>query len=249
MKRLLVCSLLSPYLVSTGCITVDVQGEIHGIDQPGHTGFINQTMSVDGEKRKYVVYVPHAYTPDQKWPLVVFLHGMGERGDDGLLQTEVGIGPAIRKFPDRYQCLVVMPQCPDDTIWTAAEEHIEEAIEETMEDYDVDRDRVYLTGLSMGGFGTWHYGADNAEEFAALVPICGGGNVDDAEELADLPIWVFHGADDPVVSPEQSRTMFEAIKAEGGDIRYTEFEDTGHNSWDKAYQHPDLMDWLLEQER
>lgn len=228
--------------------------------EPAATGFINRTMTVDGEQRQYVVFVPRDYDPAKPWPLVVFLHGMGERGADGYLQTEVGIGRAIRRNAERFPCLVAMPQCtadgwwvPDGSKWQArfqdCSAHIDRCIEETMDAYTVDEDRVYLTGLSMGGFGTWLYGARNADRFAALMPICGGGRPEDAERLAQVPIRAFHGADDDTVPPERSREMAEAVKAAGGEAAYTEYPDTGHNSWDQAYGDADNIAWLLAQRR
>jgi predicted peptidase len=213
------------------------------------TGFINKTMEARGEERAYVVYVPRNYDPRKAWPLIVFLHGAGERGDDGLVQTEVGIGSAIRRNAERFPAIVVMPQCPEGVWWDKAVEDIERAYALTLEEYTIDPDRIYLTGLSMGGFATWQYGPQHIERWAAMLPICGGGTVEDAATLAKVPIWAFHGADDTTVKPEQSRRMVEAIKAAGGDIRYTEFEDTGHNSWDSAYRDKKVIQWLLKQQK
>jgi predicted peptidase len=213
------------------------------------TGFLNKTMVVDGKPRHYVLYVPREYKPDHQWPLVVFLHGMGERGSDGLAQSEVGIGRAIRLHPDRFPCLVAMPQCPDKTTWVKAVEDIDTCLHDTRKDYSVDDDRIYLTGLSMGGFAAWQYGAEKIKTFAAIMPICGGGKTSDAEKLARVPIWAFHGADDTTVKPEKSREMVEAVKKAGGDVKYTEYAATGHNSWDKAYEEKDAIKWLLSQRK
>ncbi len=225
-----------------GCATTSVRGTAKTA-QP--TGFLNKTMNVDGVERRYVVYVPREYDPGRKWPLIVFLHGMGERGDDGLIPSEVGIGTAIRRHVDRFPCIVVMPQCPGDRDWTEAFDHIDTVIAETLQAYSIDRSRIMLTGLSMGGFGTWDYGAQHAEFFAALMPICGGGNVADAPALATVPIWAFHGGSDSVVSPKESQTMVEAVKKAGGDIRFTEYPGVDHNSWDRAYGDAEATKWLL----
>ncbi len=213
------------------------------------TGFLNKTMMVDGKPRHYVLYVPRDYVPSQKWPLIVFLHGMGERGSDGLAQSEVGIGRAIRLHPDRFPCLVVMPQCPDKKTWATAPKDIETCMRDTQKNYSVDDDRVYLTGLSMGGYGAWIYGAQNIKTFAAIMPVCGGGRVQDAETLARVPIWAFHGADDSTVNPEKSKEMVEAVKKAGGDVQYTEYAGVGHNSWDKAYDEARAIKWLLSHRR
>ena len=145
-----------------------------------------------------------------------------------------------------------MPQCSPDYVWTSSKAlgHIDNAIEQALEKYSVDEDRLSLTGLSMGGFGSFHYGALHAEIFSAVMPICGGGNPDkQAEALATLRVRVFHGADDPVVAPERSKAMVEAIRKAGGDIQYTEYPDTGHNSWDQAYGDGEAIAWLLAQKR
>jgi len=213
------------------------------------TGFINKTLMHGDEEIPYVVYVPRDYDPGQSWPVILFLHGAGERGVDGLVQTEVGIGRAIRRYPDRFPCLVVMPQCPPDVWWDRAIDRAEMSLAQTLAEYSTDPDRIYLTGLSMGGFGTWLLGAAQADRFAALMPICGGGQVEDAAALARLPIWAFHGDADSVVPPEQSRVMVKAVQAAGGAITYTEYEGVDHNSWDPAYSDEAAIAWLLQQRR
>ena len=221
------------------------------------TGFISMATSAEGEEWPAVLYVPENYDPAKKWPLIVFLHGMGERGDDGLRQTQVGIGKAIRANPERFPCLVYMPQCSIKTAWSSptnkhgapAEVHITQGIDSVVSHYNVDADRVSLTGLSMGGFGTFMYGAQHIDRFSALMPVCGGGNTEDAEALAKRPMWVFHGGADPVVPPDRSRDMIRATKKAGGEVRYTEYDGVGHNSWDKAYGSADAIAWLLAQKR
>ncbi len=237
--------------------TIGVWAEDAKVTEPGETGFIPFSTAAEGEEQPAVVYVPADYDAGREWPLVVFLHGMGERGDDGQRQAEVGIGKAIRQNPERFPCLVVMPQCSGSTTWTSsknrsgapASKHIDAAIEHVMERYSVDEDRVSLTGLSMGGYGTFSYGAQNIERFSALMPICGGGDPDNAAVLAKRPMWVFHGGADPVVNPQQSRRMLEAVRDAGGDVQYTEYPGVGHNSWDNAYGTKEAIDWLLAQSR
>ena len=253
----ILCVLLAAVL--SGCISVDV-GQVR-VDSPGYsdggTGFIALTTVADGEEQPAVVFVPDGYDPDEEWPLIVFLHGMGERGTDGWRQTEVGIGKAIRWNPDRFQCLVLMPQCSPTTTFSSASNtrgavaslHIDSAIDYVMNNYSIDEDRVSLTGLSMGGYGTFSYGANNVDKFSAFMPVCGGGEAANAETLAQRPMWVFHGGADTVVPPERSRVMVEAIEAAGGEVAYTEYPGVGHNSWDNAYGDPEAIAWLLAQER
>lgn len=235
---------------------------------PSETGFLDKTVTVAGKPARYALYVPEEYTPDKAWPLIVFLHGAGERGDDNLKQTEVGIGTAIRLHRDWFPALVLMPQCPEDRFWDAAIPTIEAAIAQTRADYHVDERAISLTGLSLGGFATWIWGAVKTDTFAALMPVCGGGDVahirdwllesnrdafgtmdERVQKLATVPIWAFHGADDDVVPPERSREMVERVKAAGGKIQYTEFKETSHNSWDQAYGDKKHIKWLLKQRK
>jgi len=232
-----------------------------------NTGFLNQALSVGGATHRYVLYVPADYTLDRDWPLIVFLHGAGERGDDGLIQTEVGLGGALRRYPDRFPAIVLFPQCPKNAFWDAAVPLIEAAMAKTEAEYKIDTTRRYLTGLSMGGYMTWIWGALKTEVFAALAPICGGGNLLDIQmltktkssidfgkledrvpRLVDVPIWAFHGGKDEVVPPMRSRQMVRMIEEAGGKVRYTEFPDAGHNSWDAAYQDADFPKWLFKQQ-
>jgi len=233
------------------------------------TGFINKTVTLDGKTSRYVVYVPFEYDPGQAWPLILFLHGAGERGDDGMVQTEVGIGTAIRRHPERFPAIVVFPQCPRDNFYSAILDVMEAQLAATRAEFNIDDERVYLTGLSMGGFGTWLWGAVKTDTFAALMPICGGGRdriVRDAlgmtgespfgtfetrvKQWASVPVWAFHGGADGVVAPEQSREVVEAIRASGGtQIRYTEYEGVGHDSWNRAYDDPQAIAWLLRQRK
>ncbi len=252
-------SLAVSTVVLTACLSVDVENVWVNNEAPGggNSGFFVFSTEAQGEKQPAVVYVPDGYDPDRRWPLVVFLHGMGERGSDGWRQTEVGIGKAIRWNPQRFPCLVLMPQCSESTTWSSANnrhgapasEHIDAAIEYVLDRFSIDEDRVSLTGLSMGGYGTFAYGAENIERFSALMPICGGGNPEDAAVLAQRPMWVFHGGADPVVNPEQSRRRVEAVRNAGGGVQYTEYAGVGHNSWDNAYGSEEAIEWLLAQSR
>ncbi len=224
-------------------------------------GFIFKTIEFEGRSYPYTVYVPPEYTAEKAWPLILFLHGSGERGSDGLVQTEVGIARAIRR--DRRLCpaIVVMPQAPANGWW--AGKMLEMAVgclEETSKEYRCDPERLYLTGLSMGGGGTWALAATMPNAFAAIVPVCGfvgdfrAGPDEDAikkvaEIVAPLPIWCFHGAKDPAVPVEQSRLMVKAVEAAGGTIKYTEYPEGTHNVWDNAYSNPQLWKWMLSKKR
>ena len=188
-----------------------------------------------------------SYEPTQKngpLPLIVQLHGAGERGDgqESLSLVDFhGLGKVIadKEIP----CLFVMPQCPNGDFWAARVESIIGFIHQLIEKYDIDTNKIYLTGLSMGGYGTWYTAMARPDLFAAIVPICGGGMAWNAHVLK-MPIWVFHGACDTVVSPTQSDEMVAMLTACGADVRYSRIEGVGHNVWDYAYNE-ELIDWFL----
>ncbi len=250
-------------LLCSGCISVrmgDIQvEEDFKLDGPTATGFIHLSTEVDGEVRPGMVYVPAGYNHDTAYPLIVFLHGLGESGDNGMAQTTSGLGNAIRKNPERFNCLVYFPQSPSRQWWSAVDgrvtapnsfEHITDGIERVLDLYHVDEDRVSLTGLSMGGYGTFAYGAKHADRFSAFMPVCGGGDVEAAVELARRPMWVFHGEADGVISVDKSKQMVDATRKAGGAVKFTTYPGVGHNSWDKAYSADQkAIEWLLEQRR
>lgn len=200
-------------------------------------------------------------------PLVVLLHGAGERGDDNQAQLGNGAGEWLGGDRARaaFPCYFVLPQCPTnqrwvEVDWSAASHQMPETpsrpmsllqglIDELSTDPNIDRRRLYLVGLSMGGYGTWDLLCRWPTRFAAAVPICGGADPAHAGALRDLPIWAFHGAQDSVVTVERSRQMVQALRAEGGQPRYTELLDVGHDAWNVAFSHPDVRQWLFSQRR
>jgi len=238
--------------------------------QQVQTGFLDRNITVGGRAYHYQVYVPADYQTKPSWPAILFLHGAGERGNDGLLQTNVGLAPAIRQNPSRYPAIVVFPQVPPDSQWvgTPADMAVA-ALQQTMREFHVDPSRVYLTGLSMGGHGTWYIAYRHPELFAAVVPICGWvrdfpqfrGSVpvvpgDSAavlpslvQRLAKVSIWIFHGEIDPAVNVNGSREPAAALKAASADVRYTEFLGMGHNVWDAVYASDEFVRWLFAQRR
>ena len=214
------------------------------------TGFVPKAIEFEGKTYRYAVWVPEDYTPDESWPVVLFLHGMGECGDDGKSHTTVGIGRSIRNHPQRFPALVVMPQMPVGSRWEGRMLDLARAtLDATLCEYNADHDRIVLTGLSLGGYGTWALGGQHPELFSAFVPICGGGNPADAERLARRPIWCFHGDADSAVPVERSREMVAAVRAAGGNVKYSELPGVTHNSWDAAYGDPEVITWMLAQRR
>ncbi len=217
----------------------------------GH-GFLHRVFKDgDGREARYVLFVPQRYRGDRPWPLILFLHGAGETGTDGDKQVQVGLGPFVRKHQKTFPFIVVFPQSEHRT-WQAHSADADRALrilDRVENEYRVDRRRVYLTGLSMGGFGTWSLAAAYPDRWSAIVPICGGGNPATAARIKDTPCWCFHGGSDLVVQVTRSRAMVDALRRDGGQPRYTEFPHVGHNSWDRAYATPGLFDWLLSQHR
>lgn len=233
------------------------------------TGFLRRSLALDGKTYRYVVYVPANYDRTRKWPVLLFLHGSGERGDDGLRQIEVGLGRAIRWSQERFPMIVVFPQAPANTRWLGDESRFAmAALDRSIAEFHGDRDRVYLTGMSLGGYGTWHLALENPGRFAALAPVCGGivkpekaQNVLQspltieaadpyafvAGRLKDVPAWIFHGADDPLIPASESRRMHEELSKLGAEVRYTEYPRAGHNAWDPAYGDAKLWEWMLAQ--
>lgn len=230
------------------------------------TGFLNQSISIGGEEYRYQVFVPSNWTNHKKWPVILFLHGSGERGNDGVAQAKIGLGAAILRNPRRFPAVVVMPQCRKDMRWTDSEMEALSlaALDGAIKEFHGDPDRIYLTGLSMGGYGSWSLAAKYPNRWAAAVIICGGIRRRTDPQIPDdeaaklyaeaaakigrkLPIWVFHGADDDTVPVTESRKMVAALKEIGSGVKYTEYPGVEHNSWDKAYAEPNLSSWLFAQ--
>lgn len=196
---------------------------------------------------RYLLALPEGYgDDDRRWPLLVFLHGAGESGDD-LAKVKVHGPPKLLAAGARdFPCIVVSPQSPGRG-WNA--EYLLALVDQLCAEYRVDEDRIWLTGLSMGGFGTWSLAAAAPDRFAAIVPICGGGRPADAEKIAAIPTWVFHGAKDAVVPLAASQSMVDAVRAAGGEPKFTVYPEAGHDSWTETYEDPALWDWLFAQSR
>jgi len=196
---------------------------------------------------KYLLALPAGYeSGTDRWPLLVFLHGAGESGNE-LGKVKAHGPPKLIAAGDRvFPCIVVSPQSPGRG-WNP--DVLAALVDEICREYRVDEDRIWLTGLSMGGFGTWALAAAKPDRFAAIVPICGGGNPADADKLKGIPIWVFHGAEDKTVKLENSTKMVDALKAVGSDVKFTIYPGVGHDSWTETYANPELYDWLFAQKR
>jgi predicted peptidase len=194
----------------------------------------------------YLLYLPKTYEERDHWPLLLFLHGAGERGSDLDLVKKHGPPKLIEAGQD-MPFIVVSPQCSRRRWWQPWE--LAALVDEICEKHHVDQDRIYVTGLSMGGFGTWALAAYQPDRFAAIAPICGGGETRWARNLSHLPIWVFHGAKDEAVPLARSEEMVEALKRAGGNVKFTVYPEAEHDSWTETYDNPELYQWLLEQKR
>jgi len=199
-------------------------------------------------KLNYLLFLPEDYTKEQdkKWPLMLFLHGAGERGSD-INKVKVHGPPKIVEGKKDFPFIVVSPQCPDGSWWDP--QQLISLLDEIQANYRVDTDRIYVTGLSMGGFGTWDLAQRYADRFAAIAPICGAGNPAAVRRMGKLPAWIFHGDKDPTVAVENSDQMYEAMKKAGIEVKYTRYEGVGHDSWTATYNNPELYTWLLAHKR
>jgi len=223
-------------------------------------------ISENGDTLLYRMMVPEEMAEGETYPLVLFLHGAGERGNDNTAQLEWGVHAfANPEFREWNPAIVIAPQAPENSYWGNPDwrndgagltkeqagplELAHQLVLKTIEDYPVDENRLYITGLSMGGFGTWDMITRHPDLFAAAMPVCGGGDPTKAHLLVDMPIWNFHGAKDNVVPPRLSRDMIQAIRIAGGSPGYTEYPDTDHFSWIPAYADAHVLEWLFNQRK
>jgi predicted peptidase len=245
----------------------------HADTAPG-TPFLERMVRIDEQDFPYQVYVPPRSAPGVKLPVILALHGVGQAGTDGKRQLQDGLAPVIRRHPERFAAIVVFPQARVDgsPLWQAnAGRAAMVALERSIGEFSGDPARVYLTGYSVGGNGAWYLAAQHADRFAALVVVCGfvsayrGATgtiypplVDSrqadpylalARRLAGIPVWIFHGDADPVISVEESRRMAKALQDAGADVRYSELPGVGHDAWTPAYEQAELVSWLLRQRR
>ena len=248
-----------PWILSLACLCLAASTKAEAAEYQARV-----YTNAAGATLPYRLLIPEGYRPGRKYPLVVFLHGAGERGADNRAQLVHGaplfLKPEVlAKFP----CFVVAPQCPEGKRWVEVDWSAEigvqprqpsdplglvvELLRKIPREFAIDTRRVYVTGLSMGGFGTWDLITRYPGRFAAAVPICGGGDTQVAAQAAKTPVWAFHSSDDPVVKVVRTRAMIDALRQAGGQPRYTEYTSLGHHSWSKAYAEPDLLPWLFAQ--
>ena len=218
----------------------------------------------EGRVLQYRLLKPKDFDPNEKYPLVIFLHGAGERGDDNSVQLVHGMSELCKlSRREKFRCYVLAPQCPKEQKWADVDwtdtkvtvpadvsqslSLVFQVVDAMVEKSAIDRRRVYITGLSMGGYGTWDAIYRRPKFFAAAAPVCGGADPVTAAAIKDVPVWNFHGDADEAVSVEFSRAIIEALREAGSEPKYTEYAGVGHDSWTKTYANDDLYDWLFSQ--
>ena len=235
-------------------------------EPPQETGFLNRKIELAGVTYRFQVYLPEDWRRDdgKKWPIILFLHGRGERGSEGMWQTQIGLAEAVRNHPDRWPFVIVMPQCPLNAHWTDPPilELAMAALDRESAEFHGDPARTYLTGLSMGGYGAWELARAHPRRWAAIAIAASGvfwsyepdrwqqANLLPAEyarAVGHTPVWRFHGSLDTTVVPRQSVLMFDALKAAGGNVRFWLYQGLVHDCWTLAYDEPELPRWLLAQ--
>jgi pimeloyl-ACP methyl ester carboxylesterase len=249
---------------------------------PQETGFLNRTVEVRGVSYKFQIYLPEEFrrpsdsiaedgksglkkpelNASKPWPIILFLHGRGERGSEGMWQTQIGLPQQIRDHPERWPFIVVMPQCPLRHFWTDPEmlQMAMASLDQEVREFHADADRTYLIGLSLGGYGAWELAKDYPHRWAAIALAATGIfwsyapdrwrdaatlPAEYARRIGRVPIWMFHGAEDTTVIPRQSELMYEAFKSDGGHIRFWEYQGLHHDCWTRAFNEPELPRWLL----
>jgi predicted peptidase len=246
--RVGILSLILGGLLTTTAGSANAEGQANGL--------LNRTVKVGATSYTYQVYVPQSLQGKAKAPVIVFLHGIAQRGTGGFLPADGVQGSMVRHYLEQVPAIVLLPQCRKGSYWSDPEmdSMVTRALDQTVGEFGADPARLYLTGVSMGGYGAWHLASEHPGRFAALVSICGGSPLRTGDRFASIarrvaqtPVWVFHGAADRVVPVSESRQMVEALKALKGNVRYNEYEGVGHNVWLKALAERELLPWLLKQ--
>jgi predicted peptidase len=228
-----------------------------GAEDRNRVGLLTRTVKVGQHSYHYQVHIPAKLQGQEKLPVILFLHGIGQRGEGGYVPTTGVAGAFVRRYLEQVPAIVLLPQCRRGHYWqsTEMEQMVMAELDRTVTEFGADAKRIYLTGVSMGGFGVWHLASQQTGRFAAIVSICGGSPLTGgdrfgpvASKVGHTPAWVFHGADDRVVPVSESRQMVKALNSiEGSRVRYSEYKDVGHNVWLKALAEKELLPWLFEQ--
>ena len=237
--KLAAATLLLPAVIMAGCASTSELPAVAGKQMPASfSGSITVQVNMN-----YLIYLPEGYDRGAAtWPLVLFLHGAGERGRDIDLVKKHG-PPKLVAAGKTFPFILVSPQCPDGQFWSTPV--LDALLEDVQDRYRVDPARIYVTGLSMGGGGTWDLAIRYPDRFAAIAPICGWGDTLAVRAIAKVPVWAFHGAKDPVVPVSRSEDLVRSLKASGGNVKLTVYPEAGHDSWTETYDNPGLYTWML----
>jgi len=215
------------------------------------TGLVFEKDIIIRVHLNYLLHLPKDYEQEEakSWPLILFLHGAGEIGDN-LEMLRVQALPKVIEQKDDFPFIVVSPQCPSGSSWHNEFIALDELMQEIIDNYKVDQSRLYLTGLSMGGFAAWDYAIVHPDWYAAVIPICGGTSYPyNLDLIKEVPIWVFHGAKDDIVPIEESQIAVDALLNVGGKVKFTVYPEAGHDAWTETYNNPEVFQWLLEQSK
>ena len=215
----------------------------------------SRIVQVDSGEFNYQLYLPPQIQSEQNLPVIIFLHGIGQRGSGGILPTEGTSGTIVRHYFAQVPAIVLLPQCRQGNYWSdpVMDEMVINALAQTIKEFGTDAKRIYLIGVSMGGYGVWHFASHYSGKFAALVSICGGSPIRESDrfdsiagKVGETPSWIFHGADDRVVPVSESRQIVKALEANGR-VKYNEYAGVGHSVWLNVLGEKDLLPWLLAQ--
>ena len=263
LKPLAVCLVLATALVPAVAMTAGGAraGQRKGFQE---TGFLNRAVNVRGTTYHFQIYLPEEFPRDEhrQWPIILFLHGRGERGAEGMWQTQIGLPQAVRDHPERWPFIIVMPQCPQQRYWTDPDmmTMAMAALDQETTEFHADPNRTYLTGLSLGGYGAWELAKTYPKRWAAIAIAASGVFWSYAQDrwhdvatlpgeyaraVGRTPVWVFHGSLDPVVPLREDEVMFDAFKASGGHMRFWVYQGLQHDCWFRAFNEPELPRWLL----
>jgi len=215
----------------------DLQNQTDASDKDFNKLTINQEAVYP-----YLNYEPESFEKDKEYALLIFLHGAGERGTD-LEMLKVHGPPMQITNGKKFDCHVLAPLCPLEVWWD--EDRLEETLKDFMNKHKVDKQKIYLTGLSMGGYATWKWACKYPDHFAAIAPICGGGDPENVKAIKDIPTWAFHGAKDKVVDISESQKMVDALIAIDAEPKFTIYPEANHNSWTETYNNPEFYKWLF----
>jgi predicted peptidase len=253
--------------IAIACITFSFLLIDHAKTDKDGSEFFKKSLTIDGYAHAFRIYVPQDWNNRKQWPVILFLHGASERGDDGVFPSQASFGGDVLANDAHFPAIVIFPQCPKRHWWTDPEiENMALAeLEKTVSEFNGDRNRIYIMGLSMGGYGTWSFAARHPKTFAAMIVVAGGVRTistpspviqlpavsneknpyADIAQKIDTPAWIFHGEKDNVIPVEESRRMAAELKARGAEVIYTEYPGLDHQIWPRVSKEPNLFEWLF----